>query len=560
MLPRSLRWRLTLSYAGIALLASLSLGAVLLLTLRGYYAQREREHLTGNARAISKALAVTMGDGTLSTEGLQPQLVGMSFLAQARVRVLDPDLRELADSDKSGERAVVRFRTPAPRPEQGASPDEPEQPTLTILKSTSVAEGGESAAGIFEIHLAPDFKHVFVAKGTPLPGGPAAASAEGNPTTGDSELAANADKLAMVPLLLLAKPTIYGLSLDDRAFLSLERRSDQVVRHPIVDPTGGLRGYVELSNGPALGVEIVDSVARGWTIAGSVAVLLAALVGWIVSGRMSAPVLALTEVTTRMASGDLSARADITREDELGRLGRSYNEMADRVEGIVLALRRFVSDAAHEVQTPLTALRTNLELAAGSTDPVDQRAFIERAQEQIDRLAVLVGELLDLSRIEARATDEPHTPVDLARLLVEVSEPYASRAEQADLTFEVDVPAEPVLVPGNEAQLRRALSNLLDNALKFTGSGGRISVRLHRREGDVELSVEDTGIGIPPDDLPQVFSRFHRGRNAAAYPGSGLGLAIVKAIVEAHCGRVTAENVSPGARFALHLPATSPPC
>ncbi len=132
-----------------------------------------------------------------------------------------------------------------------------------------------------------------------------------------------------------------------------------------------------------------------------------------------------------------------------------------------------------------------------------------------------------------------------------MGELYTSQAEQARLTFDLTLPETPVTVQGDEAQLQRALGNLLDNAIKFTTEGGTVSVGL-RREGEwVKLWVEDTGIGIPEDDLPHLFSRFHRGRNTAAYPGSGLGLAIV----EAHGGRVVADNTAQGARFTLRLPA-----
>ncbi|NIV30792.1 MAG: HAMP domain-containing protein, partial [Anaerolineae bacterium] len=161
-----------------------------------------------------------------------------------------------------------------------------------------------------------------------------------------------------------------------------------------------LVGYVELSEGPAYGQEIVDSVARGWLLAGAVAIGVAAVVGWIVSRRISAPLVALSEVTASMAGGDLSARADVDRKDELGTLARSFNRMAAQVEETVIGLRRFVSDAAHEIHTPLTALHTNLELAqrdaaAGSEE------HVLAAQAQVERLEVLTGGLLELSRLES---------------------------------------------------------------------------------------------------------------------------------------------------------------
>ena len=254
-----------------------------------------------------------------------------------------------------------------------------------------------------------------------------------------------------------------------------------------------------------------------------------------------------------MAGGDLTARADVARKDELGTLARSFNQMADQVEEIVTSLRRFVSDAAHEIHTPLTALHTNLELAqrdaaAGSEE------HVLAAQAQVERLEGLTGGLLDLSRLESPDQAPQLVPVSLLPLVHEVGELYASRAEQAGLAFELSTPEEPVSVLGEEAELRTALTNLLDNALKFTPEGGQICLGCRQEGETATLWVEDTGIGLAEADLLRLFERFYRGRYSAAYSGSGLGLAIVKIIVERHDGQVQAERTEQGARFTIKLP------
>jgi signal transduction histidine kinase len=144
--------------------------------------------------------------------------------------------------------------------------------------------------------------------------------------------------------------------------------------------------------------------------------------------------------------------------------------------------------------------------------------------------------------------------VDLAPLVRELGELYASRAEQAGLVFELNTPATPVVVRGHAGQLRRAVSNLLDNALKFTPEGGAVELALILDNGDVRLSVRDTGIGIPAEDVPRLFGRFHRGRNAAGYAGSGLGLAIVRAIMAQHGGDVAVESAPGATQVALRWP------
>jgi signal transduction histidine kinase len=242
--------------------------------------------------------------------------------------------------------------------------------------------------------------------------------------------------------------------------------------------------------------------------------------------------------------------------DEVGFLARSFNEMANRVEDTVLTLRRFIGDAAHEIHTPLTALNTNLELAATEADDAARLTFLKRAQEQLKRMEMLTTNLLNLSRLETGTTHEALQTFDVAELVRVTSELYASQAEQAGITFRFDLPQTPLFVRANASQLRCAVENLLENALKFTPELGIITVGIRLENQHVRLWVQDTGIGIPPEDLPLVFSRFHRARNAAAYPGSGLGLAILKAIAEQHHAKVLVKSeLGQGTVFAMQLPA-----
>jgi signal transduction histidine kinase len=270
--------------------------------------------------------------------------------------------------------------------------------------------------------------------------------------------------------------------------------------------------------------------------------------------RLTQPLVALTEATARMTRGDLSVRVDVPRSTELGALAESFNAMAGKVEGTVAALRRFAADAAHELHTPLSAMKTNLELTHERPD----ESRLAEAVAQIARLEALADDLLDLSRLEV-AEPAMHEHVDVGILVAEVSEVYASRAEQAGVEFDLMVSDALPLVRGSASLLSRALSNLLDNAVKFTPSGGDVSLAARTREGTLELVVEDTGIGIPSEDLSALFSRFHRGSNTSGYPGSGLGLAIVKAIADVHLGTVRAENTSQGARFVFRLPLAAKP-
>ena len=523
MMPHSIRWRLAISFAAIALLAALSLGAVLLTTLRQYYAQRELDYLTGNARSISKFLTAAMSAPDLPPDAIQKQVESLAFMSQVRVRLLDTSGQVLHDSGPLPKQVNVSIGLVERN--YFVAPISKTQPLIPLED--------QPADYVRIISIGDELTRTIPFKGM-------------LPTLSDQ-------KTVIAFRTMPVAGTPYGFGFDVEGMQD-GRRSDQRIRQPYYDVVNKPAGYVELSEGPAYGRDILDSVARGWMMASAIAVLLAAGVGWLISRRISAPLLELTSVTERMAGGDLSTRADVRGRDELGRLGRSFNEMAAQVETTVTTLRRFVSDAAHELHTPLTALRTNLELAAHEPDASARVTFMERAQSQTVRLESLTGELLDLSRIESGAVQGNQVPVNLVELTQLTCEPYASQAEQAGIDLSLDLPAQTSSVKGNAAQLGCALSNLLDNACKFTPAGGAISVKL-RQEGQwVELCVQDSGIGIPANDLPQLFSRFHRASNAIAYPGSGLGLAIVGAIVARHGGQVKAENTTPGARFCVRLP------
>jgi signal transduction histidine kinase len=259
-----------------------------------------------------------------------------------------------------------------------------------------------------------------------------------------------------------------------------------------------------------------------------------------------------------MSEGTFSVRADADRADELGQLAHSFNQMATHVEETIATLRRFVSDAAHELHTPLTALLTNLELVENEPDEAERHEFLEQAHTQVTRLADLTNNLLLLSRIESGVVNKEGTAVNLTALVQETGEFYASQADQAGVRFVLDSWDRPIFVQGNQNQLRQAVGNLLDNAIKFTPPQGVVTVTLFEQNGQAVLRVADDGIGIPTEDLPRLFSRFHRGQNAAAYPGSGLGLAIVQAIVVSHQGEVGVEdnNHDQGSVFVILLPSS----
>lgn len=525
MIPPSIRWRLPLSYAAIALLTTLALGLVLLLTLRNFYEQQEQHYLQNNAAAIGSEIVPFLRDG-LPVAALESQLKGFAFLSQARVQVLDAMEQVVADS---GSATLV-----------GADAQVSVQVEVDgVLRefSQSIAEGAEQQ----------QFRSTIIISEDPLTANTDVELVGGAVIERQVQVTGGEDIRGLGTVSELpVVGTPFGFGLGGAAG-SGEERSELVVQQPLRSLTGELLGFVVLSEGPAYGREIVRSVAWGWGVASVVAVVLAAGVGWLVSRRLSGPLVALTAVTTQMAAGDLTVRTNVARSDEVGQLAQAFNTMAGQVENTVATLRQFVADAAHELYTPLTALQTDLALLDAAGEPV------ARAREQAVRLQALTTGLLDLSRLEGNATAD-FAPLDLVKLVQTTAEIYASRAEQAGVDFVVEMEEKPVVIHGHETQLGQAIGNLLDNALKFTPEGGRIVIRVVGEKTAVLLTIHDSGIGIPAEDMPQLFHRFHRGRNVAAYPGNGLGLAIPKAIVEGHGGEIQATSEDRGTTFTIKLP------
>jgi signal transduction histidine kinase len=257
-----------------------------------------------------------------------------------------------------------------------------------------------------------------------------------------------------------------------------------------------------------------------------------------------------------MAHGDLAVRTEVERADEIGILAGSFNAMADKTQHTVSALRRFVADAAHELGTPLTALETDLELAQGQDDEKERTRLIDRAMHQAERIDQLSTNLLLLSRLDTGTVPAPMRPTDLVFLIGQVADSVASRAEQAVIDLAVDLPEGELRVLGHAEGLQTALDNLVDNAIKFTPPGGSVRIGAEAQNRTAVLWVQDTGIGVPATDMEDLFSRFHRGRNASPYPGNGLGLAIVKATMDIHNGTVAVESSPQGSRFELRIPLT----
>lgn len=286
--------------------------------------------------------------------------------------------------------------------------------------------------------------------------------------------------------------------------------------------------------------------------------LLAAGGGWALARRALAPVEDMVEAARRISAEHLAERLEESGTgDELDRLSGVLNAMLERLDLSFRQTRQFSADASHELQTPLTILQGELEVALRAPrTPEAYREVIQSALQEIERMAVLVEGLLLLARADAGMLRLDLQPVDAAQLLAEVYERMRILAQSRAVVLDIEA-LEPRIVFGDRERLRRVLFNLVDNAVKYTPAGGRVTLSLQQLDGRICLSVRDTGIGLSDAEQEHIFQRFHRAGSAREHgaSGSGLGLCIARSIVEAHGGTLqVASRPGAGSTFTVCLP------
>ncbi|HTD66153.1 MAG TPA: ATP-binding protein [Candidatus Limnocylindria bacterium] len=287
-------------------------------------------------------------------------------------------------------------------------------------------------------------------------------------------------------------------------------------------------------------------------------VLVAVLGGFVLVQRALKPVDRIIRTAEQISSRNLSERLPVPQtRDELERLSISLNNMIRRLEDAFQHTQRFLADASHELRTPLTIIQGELENVVGkSLQKPDVREIAGSALEEVERLKNIVEGLFALSRLDAGEAQEHSAPFDLGELAMTTADQMSLLAEDKKISILCHC-HQPVIVEGDRARLKQVTVNLLDNAIKYTNSGGRIDVTVTSLNGHAVLEVADDGIGIPSAAMPHLFERFYRVDKARSRElgGAGLGLSIVKSICVAHNGRVGARsNQGEGTRFTVELP------
>ena len=270
--------------------------------------------------------------------------------------------------------------------------------------------------------------------------------------------------------------------------------------------------------------------------------------------HLTSPVRALQRAVERFGRGDLSARVNSTRRDELGRLARTFDRMAGRIETLLTAERRLLQDISHELRSPLARLGVAVELARSGDD---WNAALNRIQKESDRLNALVGQLLQVTRAEGDPSSLRHEAVRLDELVQQLVDDSGieAAAHGCELKYEK---GEPMTVEGDPELLRRAVENVIRNAIRYSPPSSVVEVSLARNNGKAVVDVRDHGPGVPDGALPRLFDAFYRverGRDPAS-GGVGLGLSIARRAVELHQGSIRAKNAQPGLEVELELPVT----
>jgi len=519
MLFRSIRWRLVASYVLLTLLAVGLVGVLTLSLVRQSVRQREIASLQANAEAVARQAERWLWPAPRPLELARLAQV-TAFLGNARVRILDARQQVIADSGprrQGGEMALVGSGEGLVQNGEATSSA---PPFMLLGKPAWWGARNHGYITVWRIEGAWGSRLLFV----------------------DNEQGDPGEAAVPTPEVI--------------------QRSAHIVTVPVSNDLGVI-GYVELSDSPDLGAAALATTRRAFVYAGLGTALIAAIVGLVVARGLTAPLNSLMAATTRMAGGDLSTRAPVHGEDEIGQLARQFNQMAAHLEASFAqlsaerdALRRFIADASHELRTPITALQNFLDLVQGpaAEDPAARSEFLAESQKQVSRLEWITQNLLDLSRLEAGLAVLDLARHDVRDITNAAASAFRPLAQEKGVELSLQLPADPYEVQCDRARLEIALSNLIDNALKFTPPGGRVEVGAEVDGAVARWWVQDNGPGIDPADQPHIFERFYRGKHARA-EGSGLGLAIVHSIVQAHHGRVKVESApGQGSRFVMELP------
>lgn len=306
------------------------------------------------------------------------------------------------------------------------------------------------------------------------------------------------------------------------------------------------------------GLAIRETLARSLLIALLVAGLLGLLCGLITAHYVGRRISDIATVADRIGARDFSQRVPVSRAgDSFDRLGRQINAMLDRISGLMEELRLLTDSLAHDLRTPVSRLRSAAFAAAEASDPGEQEELLGNVIRQADALMRILTAVLEISRSEALTGRKQFNWFDVGELAAELAEMYDPLAEEQGASLAFERPSRPVPLFGHRQLLAQAISNLVENAIRYGSSGGDIRVRVEPGERQIRIEVADRGPGIPAERRDEARRRFGRLDSSRSAEGAGLGLALAESIAHLHEGELVLEDNKPGLRIVLELPVHS---
>lgn len=333
-----------------------------------------------------------------------------------------------------------------------------------------------------------------------------------------------------------------------------------LIREGMLTAEDGSPYFIAIGRSYEEGDGLINQFTRYYSVMLPLMLVTAGLLGWFMAGRALRPIDDLAKTAQRITGSNLRIQIPPRgTNDELDRLIDAFNRMIERLNASFQQTKQFSTDASHELRTPLTAIRGQLEVALlAAKTPEQYQDAILNALEDVERLSQTIRALLQLSQAESGQLVLQKQPVDLSALITNLVEQFEIPAESAHVKLEAALPAY-CTVEIDRIQIERLVSNLVSNAIKYTPGGGLVRVILEDHGREVELIVEDTGIGIPEESLPHIFDRFYRvpnpSANESAERGLGLGLSFVSWIVKEHRGHLDVKSrLGKGTTFTVRLP------
>jgi heavy metal sensor kinase len=341
------------------------------------------------------------------------------------------------------------------------------------------------------------------------------------------------------------------------AFTSYEGLRVAVV--PLSPDRNSHLGFAVVAESLNVITDSLRSLRRSFYAGVPLILVLASLGGYFLARKSLAPMALMNEQTRAITAGNLSSRLDVANpRDEVGRLATTINALLARLDAAFQEQQRFIADSSHELRTPVTVIRTEAEVALErERDPKEYQASLALIRDEAERLSRIVEDLFILTRQAVESRGLKRETIQLTDLVRDCARAAQVLAAKKGLRFDFQSTIPEIWLDGDDELLKRLLLNLLDNAVKYTPTGGEIRLSLVARNGDARITVKDTGVGIPVEDQPRVFDRFYRVDKARsrAVGGAGLGLSIARWIVEAHNGTLSVESKpGSGSTFTVGLP------